>query len=300
MDVWSAEGVGTEIKVTFTAEAFGNANGPCADLAKLFGDLRRPTVSFLSFDNTVRGVELLQRVLTQYLVADWHFPLAEEGETGDIVVVNEDPTPVTLAIESKIASRPFIILSSARGDPRLMAIVNEYEHIGGFCRIVYKPVGPCRLFAALKLSLHALNIGKSSHTITPSSQVLRPGSSSRSSSFDHTDPVSSVLPRRNSEETAGEHPLKPSPQRPPLGPRAITAHPLTSWSRLPSTAEQEEPESDSQPSSPQMAHAPSNQSPTVSVGAGGTLLKSSIGTVEPRGPLRVLVVEDNSILRNLL
>ena len=36
MDVWSAEGVGTEIKVTLTAEAFGNANGPCADLAKLF------------------------------------------------------------------------------------------------------------------------------------------------------------------------------------------------------------------------------------------------------------------------
>ena len=303
MDVSSAEGVGTEIKVTFTAEAVENANEPSsqrADFAKLFDDARRPTISFLSFDDTVRGVELLRRVLTQYLVTDWQFPLAEEDEIGDIVVVNEDPTPVTLAIERKDATRPFIILSSARGDPRLMAIVNEYEHIGGFCRIVYKPVGPCRLIAALKLSLHALNIGKSSYTITPSGQIIRPGSS-RSGSFDRPDPVSSVLSRRNSEETAGEHPtLTVSPQRPLLGPRAITAHPLTSWSHLPATTEQEEPESDSQPGSPRMSQTPSSQSPTVSVGTGGTLLKSSIGTVEPQGPLRVLVVEDNSILRNLL
>ncbi|PIL35743.1 hypothetical protein GSI_02473 [Ganoderma sinense ZZ0214-1] len=304
VDVWSAEGVGTEIKVTFTAEPVENANEPSsqrADFAKIFDDAHRPTISFLSFDETVRGVELLQRVLTHYLVTDWQFPLAEEGKRGDIVVVNEDPTPVTLAIGSKDASRPFIILSSARGDPRLMAIVNEYEHIGGFCRIVYKPVGPRRLITALKLSLHALNIGKSSHTITASGQILRPGSSSRPSPFEHADPASSVLSRRNSEETAGEHPtLKLSPQRPSLGPRAITAHPLTSWSHLPATTEQEEPESDSPPNSPRMSQTPSSQSPTVSVGTGGTLLKSSIGTVEPQGPLRVLVVEDNSILRNLL
>nr|VWO95876.1 Uncharacterized protein [Ganoderma boninense] len=304
VDVWSAEGVGTEIKVTFTAEPVENANEPSsqrAEFAKIFDNAPRPTISFLCFDEMVRGVELVKRVLTQYLVTDWQFPLAEEGKTGDIVVVNEDPTPVTLAIESKDASRPFIILSSARGDPRLMAIVNEYEHIGGFCRIVYKPVGPRRLISAVRLSLHALNIGKSSHTITPSGHILRPGTSSRTSSFEHADPVSSILSRRNSEETAAEHPtLKLSPQRPLLGPRAITAHPLTSWSHLPATTEQEEPESDSPPSSPRMSQMPSSQSPTVSVGTGGTLLKSSIGTMEPQGPLRVLVVEDNSILRNLL
>ncbi|KAI1797284.1 hypothetical protein LXA43DRAFT_877765 [Ganoderma leucocontextum] len=303
VDVGSAEGVGTEIKVTFTAEAVENANEPSSPssyFAKLFNHACRPTISFLSFDDTVRGVELLLKVLTQYLVTDWQFPLAEGHEIGDIVVVNEDPTPVTLAIESKNASRPFIILSSARGDPRLMAIVNEYEHIGGFCRIVYKPVGPCRLIAALKLSLHALNIGKGSHSITSSGDVVRPGSPSRPSSIDHSDPISSVLSRRNSGDTAGERPPKSLPHRPLLGPRAVTAHPLTSWSHLPSTTEQEEQESDSQPSSPQISQMPSSPNPTVSVGTGGTLLKSSIGTVEPQGPLRVLVVEDNSILRNLL
>ena len=50
--------------------------------------------------------------------------------------------------------------------------------------------------------------------------------------------------------------------------------------------------------SPQMSHMPSSS--TISVGTGGTLLRSAVGTVEPSGPLRVLVVEDNSILRNLL
>ncbi|KAI0360052.1 hypothetical protein OH77DRAFT_1394215 [Trametes cingulata] len=299
VDVWSAEGVGTEIKVTFNAEAVESPSEPAnfsAELAKVLDHGRRPSISLLAFDETIRGVHLLRKVLTQYIVSDWGFTITEDPEAGDIVIVNEDPTPVTLAIERKNASRPFIILSSARGDPRLMAIVNEYEHIGGFCRIVYKPVGPCRLVAALKLSLHALNIGKgprNSPALLQHSQ--RPESPSRSSSYDH--PESGAFSRRYSEEsTGGSTPT--FQQRPPLGPRAVTAHPLTSWAHMPSPAEQEELETDSTPGSPQMSHLQS--SPTISVGTGGTLLKSSVGTVEPSGPLRVLVVEDNSILRNLL
>ncbi|TBU49766.1 hypothetical protein BD309DRAFT_850823 [Dichomitus squalens] len=299
VDVWSVEGVGTEIKVTFTAEAVespSDSASPYAELAKLLDHTHKPTISLLAFDETIRGVQLLRKVLVQYIVNDWHLPLAEDGEMGDIVIVNEDPTPVTLAIEKKDASRPFIILSSARGDPRLMAIVNEYEHVGGFCRIVYKPVGPCRLVAALKLSLHALNIGKSSLTSISTSTIVRPGSPSRSNSFDRPEPI--PLPRRYSEETNGEDSFKPLAQRPPLGPRAVTAHPLTSWQYMPSMVEQEELEPESTLSSPQLSQMPS--SPTISVGTGGTLLKSSIGTIAPQGALRVLVVEDNSILRNLL
>ncbi|KAH9902863.1 hypothetical protein C8Q73DRAFT_633609 [Cubamyces lactineus] len=300
VDVWSAEGVGTEIKVTFNAEPVESPSEPtnfAAELAKVLDHGRRPSISLLTFDDTIRGVQLLRKVLTQYIVSDWGFTLTEEGDAGDIIIVNEDPTPVTLAIERKEASRPFIVLSSARGDPRLMAIVNEYEHIGGFCRIVYKPVGPCRLVAALKLSLHALNIGQGNPRTSPALQLhsQRPESPSRSSSFDL--PESGQFARRYSEEATGGSTLTYA-QRPPLGPRAVTAHPLASWSHMATTAEQDEPEADSAPNSPQMAHLPT--SPTISVGTGGTLLKSSVGTVEPSGPLRVLVVEDNSILRNLL
>ncbi|OSD06395.1 hypothetical protein PYCCODRAFT_1360537 [Trametes coccinea BRFM310] len=306
VDVWSAEGVGTEIKVTFNAEAVETPSEPAsfaAELAKVLEHGRRPSISLVEFDDTVRGVHLLRKVLTQYIVSDWGFTLTEEGETGDIVIVNEDPAPVTRAIERKEASRPFIILSSARGDPRLMAIVNEYEHIGGFCRIVYKPVGPCRLVAALKLSLHALNIGKGPRPTPAALQTHahahRPDSPSRSSSFDL--PESGLFARRYSEETAGGggSSTVAFAKRPPMGPRAVTAHPLTTWSHMASTVEQDEAEADSAPSSPQLSHSLPT-SPTISVGTGGTLLKSSVGTIEPSGPLRVLVVEDNSILRNLL
>ncbi|KAI0833277.1 hypothetical protein BC628DRAFT_1308067 [Trametes gibbosa] len=297
VDVWSAEGVGTEIKVTFTAEAVESPSEPpnfASELAKVLDHGMRPSISLHAFDDSIRGVQLLRKVLTQYIVYDWGFTLTKDDGAGDIVIVDEDPSPVTLAIEQKNASRPFIILSAARGDPRLMAIVNEYESIGGFCRIVYKPVGPCRLVAALKLSLHALNIGKGPRT----SPVVhhhppRPDSPSRSSSFDL--PESSSFAHRYSEEITGDSTSSFS-QRPLLGPRAVTAHPLASWSQI--SAEQDENEVDSVPSSPQISPVPSVS--TIAVGTGGTLLKSSVGTVEPRGPLRVLVVEDNSILRNLL
>ena len=43
-----------------------------------------------------------------------------------------------------------------------------------------------------------------------------------------------------------------------------------------------------------------SSSPPIAVGSGGTLLKSSVGTLDAKKPVRVLVVEDNTILRNLL
>ncbi|OJT04860.1 Sensor histidine kinase AruS [Trametes pubescens] len=300
VDVWSAEGVGTEIKVTFNAEAVDSPSEPtsfASELAKVLEHGQRPTISLLAFDESIRGVQLLRKVLKQYIESDWGFTLTDDDSAGDIVIVNEDPTPVTAAIEAKDAARPFIILSSARGDPRLMAIVNEYEHIGGFCRIVYKPVGPCRLVSALKLSLHALNIGQAPRP-TPSlhQPAHRPESPSRSSSFDL--PEGGHFAGKYSEEATGDS-TSAFLQRPPLGPRAVTAHPLASWAHMPSTAEQDESELESAPNSPQMSPIPSSS--TISVGMGGTLLKSSVNTViEPNGPPRVLVVEDNSILRNLL
>jgi hypothetical protein len=57
-------------------------------------------------------------------------------------------------------------------------------------------------------------------------------------------------------------------------------------------------ESDEAPSSPALNGTATS---TVSVGTGGTLLKSSVGTIDTtEHQFRVLVVEDNSILRNLL
>lgn len=266
------------------------------ELLKAYNALDLPTVSLLGFEDPHRGTQLLRDVVSMYLVDTWGFSLAQSAELGDITVINEDFSQVLRATEEKIANRAFIILSSARGNPRLMSIVSDYERLGGFCRIVYKPFGPQRLQSALKLCLHALNIARTSrglamdqskHTHAP---IML--SQSRSSSEDLSQLVGS-MPRRYSEEK------RVLTLRPPLGLRAFTAHPLASWSDLPSTAEQDEPtERAIRLDSPVFTQSPS--SPTIAVGTGGTLLKSSVGTLQPKRAIRVLVVEDNAILRNLL
>ncbi|KAI0955957.1 hypothetical protein AcV7_006488 [Taiwanofungus camphoratus] len=292
VDVWSAEGVGTEIKITFTAEAVEDEQASSCDdeLVKVYDQLNRPSLSLLGFNNPHRGIQLLRTVVSSYLVSRWGFSIVDEPQQGQVVIVNEDVQPVAEVIESKQADKPFIILSSARGDPRLMAIVSDYERIGGFCRIVYKPVGPARLYSALKLCLHSLNIGQTSRTRSPSRYPPDSPAPGLATSPDPSEggSVYCTLPRRFSEE-------KKAPQvRPPLGARAVTAHPLGSWSHMTSTTEQHETEL------PDRSASQSPTSTTISVGTGGTLLKLSVGTVEAHGPLRVLVIEDNSILRNLL
>ncbi|CAL1716850.1 unnamed protein product [Somion occarium] len=303
VDVSSVEGVGTEIRVTFTAEPvedYESANND-GELLKLYDTLRRPTISLVGFNESHRGERLLQNVLSSYLVSRWGFSVAQGLDLGDIVIVNEDHTMVARAVEAKDVRRPYIILSSARGDPRLMSVVADYEHIGGFCRIAYKPVGPCRLYSVLKLCLHALHIAESSQLKYTSEPLSAgpPHSNGHAVSPDmgERSPFSNPLPRRFSEESG--HPNAVFP-RPSLGPRALTAHPATSWTQLPSQEEQDDEDADRDYTSDSGATSQNSSSPTVAVGTGGTLLKSSVGTGSAKNGVRVLVVEDNAILRNLL
>ncbi len=300
VDVWSAEGVGTEIKITFTAEAVEDdeISGRDAELVKVYDSLQRPAISLVGFEDRHRGVQLLRNVLSTYLVARWGFSISSGN--GDISIVNEDCDHVVRAMAEKGPKRPFIILSSSRGDPKLMAVVGDYERIGGFCRIVYKPVGPQRLYSVLKLCLHALNIAEVSRN-----KVADDMEENQRIAHLHESPsdpggslyLTGMLSRRYSEETG--HNKKMPQLRPSMGPRAITVHPLSSWSDLASTSEQEEsPDRETRPESPLFSQNPS--SPTISIGTGGSLLKSSVGTLRPKGPIRVLVVEDNAILRSLL
>ncbi|KAL6302466.1 hypothetical protein BKA93DRAFT_858084 [Sparassis latifolia] len=302
VDVWSTEGVGTEIKITFTAEAIEDeeVSSSDAEFAKLYDHLQRPRISLLGFDDPHRGVQLLRDVVSTYLISRWGIQLADGSDRGEIVIVNEDITPVTQAITNRDASRPFIIFSSFRGDLRLMSIVNDYEAIGGFARVIYKPVGPGRICSVLRLCLHVLNIGRESRSKSTllhqsqSSPSLPPGTFELGESGTHP----SAFARRFSEERGLKLAASGTASgRPSLGPRAVTAHPLSSYSRVTSTSDQDELE-------PEPAESLSGpESPvrrTISVGTGGTLLKSSVGTVASNGLVRVLVVEDNSILRNLL
>jgi hypothetical protein len=298
VDVSSTENVGTEIKVTFSAQTVQEDKSS----PKITDTLKQghPTkVSLVGFDDPHRGVQLLRRVLTHYLVSWWDLQIAPPGSLGDIVIANEDLSALQLAIEHREISRPFILLTVHRGERHLTATVTEFERLGGFCRILYKPGGPSRLRHALRLCIHALKISRRS---SPSPEITHHPS-------DHITSSPSNLPagvtRRNSEEPtpAAQH---SDMRRPSLGRRAITVHPVTTWSGMPTHDEEDDGSQDGSQHgragrARSMSQSQTSTSPTIPVGdTGGSLLKSSIGALESRKNVRVLVVEDNSILRNLL
>ncbi|CAA7266924.1 unnamed protein product [Cyclocybe aegerita] len=285
VDVWSEESVGTEIKVVFPAEVADTTHkAPALEMESFKDEMsdNLPTVSLFGFSSPHKGVQLLNRSVRTYLTKWWGFEVVEDG---DIIIVNDDPAPVVAATERRDTSHPFIILSSARGSPVIMSIASEHERIGGFCRILYKPGGPSRLRVILKLSLHALVIGKS-REMSP----LRLNKDAATGSEKDRSVSGSGIPRRNSEETHAR--TRSNLNRPTMTPRSSTAHPVPAVWRRPS------PISDI-PDSPD----PDAPVPTITIGSSGTLLEASIGSLEPddnEHRFRVLVVEDNTILRNLL
>lgn len=284
VDVCSEEGSGTEIKVTFCAEPV--ESGYCSDMErfKFEGAAKPLTISLIGFSETHRGIRLFYNVIRTYLVSWWGFEIQpkDSPELGDIVILNDDPTPVVTATEARDISRPFIILSASRGNPEILSISSDYERIGGFCRIVYKPGGPSRLRSVLKLCLHALKIGEPEVSGSPPETEAEVHET-------WNKPGASHMSRRHSAES--NWPREAFPIRPLMAVRSTTAHPgAQNWKTLTSTMERDEPVSPPDPSIP-----------TVPVGSNGMLLRSSIGTIDTsERRFRVLVVEDNTILRNLL
>ena len=292
VDVWSSENVGTDIKISFMAQTVEGTEGSpvLSEIWKTEDFARPPSVSLVGFNAAHRGIELLRSVLVGYLQAWWNFVVLPDGSggLGDIIIVNEDPSYIAEATASKDVSRPMILLSSVRGDPHLMSVVTDFEKVGGFCRVLYKPGGPSRLHAGLKLCVRSLSIGQRSRV--PSMH----GSLSRTQAERVVPPIAHWPKRHNSDLDNSVDP------RPPLGPRSFT---IESRSGMTSG---DTPKMVAQPPVPNPPRTPSptldgRNSPTVKVGTGGILLKSSIGTVDSSTlRARVLVVEDNHILRDLL
>ena len=285
VDVWSSENVGTEIKVTFTADMAEEKDlpPPLSELWKPSDVSSPPTVTLINFTGAHRGVELLRTVLTGYLSSWWHMTiLPEESEPGDIIIVNEDPEPVAGALARKDIRRPFILLSSRRGNLYLMSIVNDFEDIGGFCRILYKPGGPSRLHATLQLCLRSIVIGQNS-TVTTRNGELRLTRARKVVADGRIN--RNISPRRHYSDL-----LENPDARPMLGPRSYTFAGPTPGGELGTI-----PDVFCDP-----PRSPDSPCPTISIGTGGILLKSSVGTLAIEARARVLVVEDNHILRELL
>ncbi|KAG1734154.1 Fph type histidine kinase [Suillus lakei] len=286
VEVSSEENVGTDIKITFQAENL--EDGASALQTPFMFDGVVPTVTFLGFKQKSKGVQMLSDVLRKYLQDWWGFRVqADGGELSNIVIINEDSSPVVTALEKMDYRRSFIILSSSRGSPRVMGICSAYENFGGFCRIVHKPGGPFRLRAALKQLLRAKQ--RRQHRL-PSFASSVAGISDDSISLHSsmlTDDLSSPDRHRRESIDWGSH--SRSPRTFPTSPPEMPASPDVE--EAPPSPENVETESTSS----------SLSSSTVIIGTDGILLESSIRTLDLNRPRpKVLVVEDNNILRNLL
>lgn len=280
------ENVGTDIKIIFEVDAIP-ADPENEGLWEKEGFETTPIVSLLGFGDS-RGQTLHKQIMTHYLVNWWHFSLtSSETELGDLIILNEDIDLVRYRIDQQDCSRPLILISSARGDPNVLSIVDEYQRAGGFARIVFKPAGPTALQTALRLCIQVIRMGAIPRVPRPLSQGSLPGD--RPVGRDLViGPSGYVLNRRRSD---GTDPTAVS-LRPNMAPRSITHHNLQRAAESSSISAIAIDESD--------AESSTNVSTMISVGSGGLLLKSSVGTLVSNKPIYVLVVEDNSILRELL
>lgn len=304
LDVWSAEGVGTEIRLIMQVDA----------IAK---DEERPivspphsiTVNMLGFSQDHKGVLLLKETMVNYLVDWWAFGVVgdEDITAGDILFINEDIAIINDLTAARQFNRPVVLLTSRRGDESVMAATNEFEKFGGWCRIVFKPSGPIRLEHAFRTAASKLDVlrrsppssaGYSSLSFRTAPSTASHSGSATASPINtprdegdlHLTPTPmSVLTRRRSEEVEAKH-------RPPLGTRSSTYTSTT----LRQESQPPLPLEDDEIAEP----GPSGSSPPQTLVTiaedGSVMLKSVLGTTTPERRLVVLLVDDNSINRNLL
>ncbi|KAG6373418.1 Fph type histidine kinase [Boletus reticuloceps] len=276
VEVVSSENVGTDIKVIFEAEISEEDSSNIQDPFFFDDQLQPPVISFLGFKKRGRGAQLLSEVLRKYSITWWGFtPQREDAELGDIVILNEDPSPVVTALEKMDNHRSFIILSSSRGSPRIMELCNAYENNGGFCRVVHKPGGPFRFRTALKQLLRARQRRQHRLASFTNSGMSSEESVSLQSTIadDYSEPNGSI----------DDWPDQPTLLYTGISGVAVSISPDSEMVFKPADGEQ------------------TVNNSTLVAGAGGTLLKTPVGSVRPTKPHRkVLVVEDNNILRSLL
>ncbi|TRM64846.1 hypothetical protein BD626DRAFT_235977 [Schizophyllum amplum] len=263
IEVASEESKGTEVKVTFFAELVNDGKPTASEEPLKLDEDDPPVVSLHGFDNGERGTRVLRDVLTRYLTSWFGFRIDEARRgSGQIVIANNDLTPLIEAFDTRSFSQAFIVLSDSRQTPEQLSLINEYERLGGFCRVMYKPGGPSRLRAALAPCLHYLNMRRQAAEASPCGSLpMTPMSEGHARDL--------LVPRR------------------PAFSRAVTAHPTALHWSIPENQDVEEED-------------PEIEAPTLAIGDGAaTILKSSLEP-ETRRKGRILVIEDNVILRRVL
>jgi hypothetical protein len=312
--VSSKEGAGTEMRISFDVETTTDPrNTPVEDATTPISHAPRLSVQLVHFNEYHKGKKLLKDTVSEYLTSWWGFRMIDAPyPTADILIVDEDVGVLKDLQDADDFTRPVIILSSVRGDTTFMASIAAFEKSGGFCRsvfhylemsccsaiyfsVLFKPGGPSKLRQVLMTCISVVKMLQMPHR-----SFTLPGMNSVGSHLEepplpeiHTFPQSEGQPfitRRTSDST--ETPLSPRPRMPP---RRTTYHKSgVSWQApTPPTPSSTTP-------APSESVAVDQDGLTVSVGTEALLLKSSINSMQTTRSPRILVVEDNDLLRGLL
>ncbi|KAG8733967.1 His Kinase A domain containing protein [Ceratobasidium sp. 423] len=275
VDVWSQEGVGTEIKISFDVEELPSGPG---DASLIHGKMDRLSVCMHGF-SPHRGEQQLQSTISTVLTVWWNVSIVDNPDRADVLLVNEDIQILSGLVSQQEYSKPVILFTSSRGDQRIMSVVKNFERSGGFCRLIFKPGGPSRLFAALKDCKKFRDGELSSWTgvqALPNSPGSPPSSepgTRRSSQHMASSPRQSrdsLLSMRGLDFTHSAAPFHETMLPKPPDDKPRLSRSLSDFQTVPLADE------------------------------GSVMLESATGTLGSIKKPRVLVVEDNPINRNIL
>ncbi|KAG9029587.1 His Kinase A domain containing protein [Tulasnella sp. JGI-2019a] len=300
VEVWSAEGVGTEIRLVTDVNVVAKS-----EPVRRIVDASQPvTVSLIGFDTDHKGTVLLRETMNSYLVNWWGFTISEDqdGIYGDILLVNEDAAVIEELIAGREFMRPVVLLSAARGDAQVVAAMNMFEQLGGWCRLVFKPSGPVRLGDAFTTAVSKLDVMRGS----PASSASGSYHSIEgrlpdegyfgipfASTFRGPLPVkSSLLSSINRRRSADHHEQEFRPMMVHQNSAFATPTPRTGLLAA-LTNDTGSPR--------QLYSHPSNSVSTLDLGEDGSvMLKSVVGSTDANRKPIVLIVDDNVVNRNLL
>ncbi|KAG9029586.1 His Kinase A domain containing protein [Tulasnella sp. JGI-2019a] len=312
VEVWSAEGVGTEIRLVTEVNVAAESE-PGSRIV----DAARPiTVSMIGFDADHKGTMLLKESMNNYLVDWWGFTISgdQDGIYGEILLVNEDAAVIEELIAGREFMRPVVLLSAARGDSRVAAAIAMFERLGGWCRLVFKPSGPVRLGEAFSTAVHQLDMLRASPASSASCtsgsyrsvEECAPHSDSEAHGyFDNTSilvPSKALVQRLvRSNLPSSLNRLRSEEHRERV-PHHSTGHRSSNHATTPLRNElPAAPITDGTGTPLQFYSHPEGSVSTLDIGEDGSvMLKSVVGSASASSKPKVLVVDDNVINRNLL
>ena len=125
------------MRISFDAESAPSEDDDSSEQERFGIDTQgNPLVAHLiKFSMQHRGSCLLKEIVEKYLRDWWGFEVSLGNNIGgDIIIADEDASILQQMQRQRDFSRPVVILSSVRGDATLMAMLENFERSGGFCR----------------------------------------------------------------------------------------------------------------------------------------------------------------------